>query len=84
MPATRDVKHGAASSIMRTGKVYAIRRTKEALRQKPKQRSGSVTSGNSNKRTWILILRTLWKSILLIWRTDLEKVRLRINDMCLT
>lgn len=28
------VKHGAASSIMRTGRVYAIKRTKEALRQK--------------------------------------------------
>ena len=41
------VKHGAASSIMRTGRVYAIKRTKEALRQKQKQRSGSVTSGNS-------------------------------------
>ena len=26
------VKHGAASSIMRTGRVYAIKRTKEALR----------------------------------------------------
>ena len=43
------VKHGVASSIMRTGRVYAIKRTKEALRQKQKQRSGSVTSGNSRE-----------------------------------
>ena len=78
------VKHSAASSIMRTGRVYAIKRTKEALRQKLKQRSGSVTSGNSRERIWILTLRISLKSILLIWRTDLEKVRLRINDMCLT
>ena len=78
------VKHGAASSIMRTGRVYAIKRTKEALRQKLKQRSGSVTSGNSREKIWILTLRILLKSIFLIWRTDLEKVRLRINDMCLT
>ncbi len=28
------VKHGAASSIMRTGRVYAIKRTKEALTAK--------------------------------------------------
>ena len=77
------VKHGAASSIMRTSRVYAIKRTKEALRQKQKQRSGSGTSGNSREKIWILTLRILLKSILLIWRTDLEKVRLRINDMCL-
>ena len=43
------VRLGAASSIMRTGKAYAIRRTKEVLRQKQKQRSGSVTSGNSRE-----------------------------------
>ena len=77
------VRLGAASSIMRTGKAYAIRRTKEVLRQKQKQRNGSVISGNSRERIWILTLRILLKSILLIWRTDLEKVRLRINDMCL-
>ena len=57
------VKHGAASSIMRTGRVYAIKRTKEALRQKQKQRSGSVTSGNSREKIWILTLRILLKSI---------------------
>lgn len=78
------VKHGAASSIMRTGRVYAIKRTKEALRQRQKQRSGSGTSGNSRERIWISTLRTSSKSILPIWRTDLEKVRLRMNDMCLT
>lgn len=43
------VRLGAASSIMRTGKAYAIRRTKEVLRQKQKQRNGSVTSGNSRE-----------------------------------
>ena len=69
MPATRD------------GKAYAIRRTKEVLRQKQKQRNGSVTSGNSRERIWISTLRTSLKSILPIWRTDLEKVRLRINDI---
>ena len=78
------VRLGAASSIMRTGKAYAIRRTNEVLRQKQKQRNGSVTSGNSRERIWISTLRTSLKSILPIWRTDLEKVRLRINDMCLT
>lgn len=50
------VKHGTASSIMRTGRVYAIKRTKEALRQKLKRRSGSVTSGNSREKIWILTL----------------------------
>ena len=71
MPATRD------------GKAYAIRRTKEVLRQKQKQRSGSVTSGNSRERIWILTLRISLKSILLIWRTGLEKAQSRIKDMCL-
>jgi len=51
------VKHGAASSIMRTGRAYAIKRTKEALRQKQELRSGSVTSGNSREKIWILTLR---------------------------
>lgn len=50
------VKHDVASSIMRTGRVYAIKRTKEALRQRQKQRSGSVTSGNSREKIWILTL----------------------------
>ena len=77
------VKHGAASSIMRTGKAYAIRRTKEVLRQKQKQRSESVTSGNSRERIWILTLRISLKSILMICRTGLEKVQSRIKDMCL-
>lgn len=40
-------RRGVASSIMRTGRVYVIKRTKEALRQKLKQRSGSVTFDNS-------------------------------------
>lgn len=69
------VKHGAASSIMRTGRVYAIKRTKEALRQRQKQRSGSVTSGNSREKIWILTLRILLKSISLMWRTSLEKAQ---------
>ena len=77
------VKHGAASSIMRTGRVYAIKRTKEALRQRQKQRSGSVTSGNSREKIWILTLRILLKSISLMWRTGLEKAQSRIKDMCL-
>ena len=75
------VKHGAASSIMRTGRVYAIKRTKEALRQKLKQRSGSVTSGNSREKIWILTLRILLKSISLMWRTGLEKAQSRIKDI---
>ena len=66
------VKHGAASSIMRTGRVYAIKRTKEDLRQKQKQRSGSVTSGNSREKIWILTLRILLKSISLMWRIGLS------------
>lgn len=77
------VKHGAVSSIMRTGRVYAIKRTKEALRQKQKQRSGSGTSGNSREKIWILTLRILLKSISLMWRTGLEKAQSRIKDMCL-
>lgn len=79
------VKHGVASSIsiMRTGRGYAIKRTKEALRQKQKLRNGSVTSGNSRERIWILTLRISLKSILLIWRTGLEKAQSRIKDMCL-
>ena len=78
------VKHSAASSITRTGRAYAIRKTKEALRQKLKQRNGSVTSDNNSKKIWILTLRILLKSILQIWRTGLGKAQLRINDMCLT
>lgn len=75
------VKHGAASSIMMTGRVYAIKRTKEALRQRQKQRSGSVTSGNSREKIWILTLRILLKSISLMWRTGLEKAQSKIKDM---
>lgn len=67
------VKHGAASSIMRTGRAYAIKRTKEALRQKRKQRSGSVTSGNSREKIWILTLRILLKSISLIVENRLRE-----------
>ena len=77
------VKYGVASSIMRTGRVYDIKRTKEALRQKQKLRSGSVTSGNSREKIWISILRILLKSSSLIWKTALEKAQLRIKDMCL-
>ena len=77
------VRLDVASSIIRTGRAYAIRRTKEVLRQKQKLRNGSVISGNSRERIWILTLRILLKSIFLIWRTDLEKAQLRINDMCL-
>ena len=76
-------KHGAASSIMRTGRVYAIKRTKEALRQRQKQRSGSVTSGNSREKIGILTLRILLKSISLMWRIGLEKAQSKIKDMCL-
>ena len=77
------VKHDVASSIMRTGRVYAIKRTKEALRQKQKQRSGSGTSGNSREKIWILTLRILLESISLMWRIGLEKAQSRIKDMCL-
>ena len=77
------VKHGAASSIMRTSRVYAIKRTKEALRQRQKQRSGSVTSGNSREKIGILTLRILLKSISLMWRIGLEKAQSKIKDMCL-
>ena len=76
-------RRGVASSIMRTGRVYVIKRTKEALRQKLKQRSGSVTFGNSREKIWISTLRISLKSTLRIWRTGLEKVQLRIRDMCL-
>lgn len=84
MPATRDGKTGVASSIMRTGKVYAVKRTKEALRQKLKQRRGNVTSDNNSKKIWTSTLRISLKSTLRIWRTGLEKAQLRIKDMCLT
>ena len=76
------VKHGAVSSIMRTGSI-CHKRTKEDLRQKQKQRSGSGTSGNSREKIWILTLRILLKSISLMWRTGLEKAQSRIKDMCL-
>lgn len=83
MPATRDGKTWRSQFYYETGRAYAIKRTKEALRQKQKQRSGSVTSGNSRERIWILTLRISLKSILLIWRTGLEKALSRIKDMCL-
>lgn len=66
-----------------SGKAYAIRRTKEVLRQKQKLRNGSVISGNSREKIWILTLRILLKSISLMWRTGLEKAQSRIKDMCL-
>ena len=53
------------------------------FRQQQKQRSGSVTSGNSREKIWILTLRILLKSISLMWRTGLEKAQSRIKDMCL-
>ena len=84
MPATRDGKTWRSQLYYEDWQgVYAIKRTKEALRQKQKQRSGSGTFVNSGEKIWILTLRILLKSIFLIWRTDLEKARLRINDMCL-
>ena len=84
MPATRDGKTWRSQFYYEDWQAYAIRRTKEVLRKKQKLRNGSVTFGNSRERIWISTLRTSLKSILPIWRTDLEKVRLRINDMCLT
>ena len=50
MPATRDGKTGRSQFYYEDWKVYAIKRTKEDLRQKQKQRSGSVTSGNSREK----------------------------------
>lgn len=44
------VKHGAASSIMRTGRAYAIKRTKEALRQKVKRGVGAELPATAEKR----------------------------------
>ena len=73
-------RRGVASSIMGTGRVYVIKRTKEALRQKLKQRRGSVTFGNSREKIWISTLRISLKSTLRIWRTGLEKVQSRIRD----
>ena len=73
-------RRGVASFIMRTGRVYVIKRTKEALRQKLKQRSGSVTFGNSREKIWISTLRISLKSTLRIWRTGLEKVQSRIKN----
>lgn len=44
------VSCGAASSIMRTGRENAIRRTKEVLKQKERLRRGKEISGsNSNE-----------------------------------
>ena len=76
-------RRGVASSIMRTGRAYAIKRTKGALKQKQRQKSGNVTSGNSREKIWISTLRISLKSTLRIWRTGLEKVQSRIRDMCL-
>ena len=83
MPATRDGKTWRSQFYYGDCRVYAIKRTKEALRQKQKQRSGSGTSGNSREKIWILTLRILLKSISLMWRTGLEKAQSRIKDMCL-
>ena len=84
MPATSDGKTWRSQFYYEDWQGIRHKKNKRGLRQKQKQRSGSVTSGNSRERIWILTLRISLKSILLIWRTDLEKVRLRINDMCLT
>ena len=83
MPATRDGKTWRSQFYYEDWQGDAIKRTKEALRQRQKQRSGSVTSGNSREKIWILTLRISLKSILLIWRTGLEKAQSRIKDMCL-
>ena len=84
MPATRDGKTWRSQLYYEDWQgVYAIKRTKEALRQKQKQRSGSGTFVNSGEKIWILTLRILLKSISLIWRTGLEKAQSRIKDMCL-
>lgn len=83
MPATRDGKTWRSQFYYETGRAYAIKRTKEALRQKQKQRSGSGTFVNSREKIWILILRFLLKSISLMWRIGLEKAQSKIKDMCL-
>ena len=57
------VKHGAASSIMRTGRVYAIKRTEEDLRQRRKQRSGSVTFGNSRESVTSIVVNKSERTI---------------------
>lgn len=83
MPATRDGKTWRCQFYYEDWQGVPIKRTKEALRQRQKQRSGIVTSGNSREKIWILTLKILLKSILLMRRTDLEKAQLRIKDMCL-
>lgn len=83
MPATRDGKTWRSQFYYEDWQGVRHKRTKEALRQKQKQRSGSGTSVNSREKIWILTLRILLKSISLMWRTGLEKAQSRIKDMCL-
>lgn len=83
MPATRDGKTWRCQFYYEDWQGVRHKRTKEALRQRRKQRSGSVTFGNSREKIWILTLRILLKSISLMWRTGLEKAQSRIKDMCL-
>lgn len=50
MPATRDGKTWRSQFYYEDWQGVRHKRTKEALRQKQKQRSGSVTSGNSREK----------------------------------
>lgn len=84
MPATRDGKAWRSQFYYEDWQGIRHKKNKRGFKTKAEAEDGSVTSGNSRERIWISTLRTSLKSILPIWRTDLEKVRLRINDMCLT
>ena len=63
MPATRDGKAWRSQFYYEDWQGIRHKKNKEVLRQKQKLRNGSVISGNSRERIWILTLRILLKSI---------------------
>ena len=83
MSATRDGKTWRSQFYYEDWQGIRHKKNKRGFKTKAEAEEGSVISGNSRERIWILTLRILLKSIFLIWRTDLEKAQLRINDMCL-
>lgn len=83
MPATRNGKTWRSQFYYEDWQGVRHKRTKEALRQKQKQRSGSVTSGNRQRKDLDINFENFVETILLMWRTGLEKAQSRIKDMCL-
>ena len=81
MPATRDGKTWRCQFYYEDWQGVRHKKNKRGFKTKAEQRSGSVTSGNSREKIWILTLRILLKSISLMWRTGLEKAQSRIKDM---